>query len=164
MISLIAAMSQNGVIGVNNQLPWHLSADLKRFKQVTMGKPIIMGRKTYESIGKPLPGRDNYVITRNKNFQAAGCIVTHSLTDAIKACDKTAEIMIMGGANIYAQALPMADKLYLTIIEKDYEGDTFFPDMNYNHWYETFCEQHSDNNFAYKFLEYTRKTLKVPHE
>jgi dihydrofolate reductase len=139
-VALIVAVSQNRVIGRDNQLPWHLPEDLQYFKSVTMGKPILMGRKTFDSIGRPLPGRANIVITRDLSWTAEGVVVVHSLDDAIaagkEACTMTDcdEIMIIGGAQIYHDSLPMADKLYLTKVEAVVEGDAFFPQIDSNQW------------------------------
>ena len=128
MISLIVAMTDERVIGKNNALPWHLSEDLKRFKQITMGHPIVMGRKTFQSIGRPLPGRQNIVITRDKNFHADGVTVVHDLCEAFaSATQDQSEIFVIGGAEIFAAALPLADRLYLTRIHKKIDGDVFFP-------------------------------------
>lgn len=132
-ISLVVAKSKNNVIGKNNQLPWHLPADLKHFKNITMGKPIVMGRKTAESIGKPLPGRRNIIISHNKNFFATGCDIFHSIDDALKALKSEKEVMIIGGANLYAQMIEKADCIYMTVIDAEFEGDTFFPELN-NKW------------------------------
>ena len=141
-LALIVAMAKNHVIGINNNLPWHLSEDLKYFKRVTMGKPIIMGRKTFESIGRPLPGRTNIVITRNKNYQAEGIKVVHSLKTAMELCNSIAvidggdEAMVIGGAELYTEALPLADYLYLTEVHADVQGDAYFPEFNRNDWQE----------------------------
>ncbi len=135
MVSLIVAVSQNGVIGNKGKLPWHLPADLKRFKQLTTGHPIIMGRKTFESIGKPLPGRTNIVITHQKNFQACGAMVAHSLEEALRLCEKENEVFVIGGAEIFEEALPLANRIYLTLIHQDFEGDTRF-DFNHSAWKE----------------------------
>lgn len=141
-LALIVAMAKNHVIGINNNLPWHLSEDLKYFKRVTMGKPIIMGRKTFESIGRPLPGRTNIVITRNKNYQAEGIKVVHSLKTAMELCNSIAvidggdEAMVIGGAELYTEALPLADYLYLTEVHADVQGDTYFSDFNRKDWQE----------------------------
>ena len=127
-LSLIVAMSQNRVIGKDNRLPWHLSEDLQHFKQITMGHPIVMGRKTFESIGKPLPGRENIVLTRDKNFTTMGVTVLHDVEKFLlwsKA--QTQEVFVIGGAEIFKQVLPHAQKIYLTSIEKDFDGDAFFP-------------------------------------
>ena len=137
-VALIVAVSENNVIGRDNQLPWHLPEDLQYFKSVTMGKPILMGRKTYDSIGRPLPGRANIVITRDPNWTAEGVIVVNSLEDAMaegaQACNATEsdEIMVIGGAQIYRDCLPIADKLYLTKVDAEIEGDAFFPIFKFN--------------------------------
>lgn len=134
MISIIAAMTTNRVIGLNNQMPWHLPSELKYFKQITMGKPIIMGRKTFESIGKPLPGRVNIVITHQPNYHAEGILVADSLEHAIVLAGDVPEVMIIGGATIYQQALVLADKMYLTLIDLQCEGDAFFPAWDTKDW------------------------------
>ena len=139
-IALVVAVSQNNVIGRDNQLPWHLPEDLQYFKSVTMGKPILMGRKTFDSIGRPLPGRKNIVITRDLEWDAEGVEVVHSVDDALAAgADACAvansdEIMIIGGAQIYSDCLPIADRLYLTRVEAEIEGDAFFPDIDIKQW------------------------------
>ncbi|MGV8834666.1 dihydrofolate reductase [Cellvibrio sp.] len=142
-LAIIVAAARNGVIGCNNQLPWHLPQDLKYFKAVTLGKPVIMGRKTYESIGKPLPGRTNIVITRNKGWVAAeGVIVTNSfeqaLLEAKKVCSPAAsdldEVMVIGGAEIYRSALQFADRIYLTRVDVEPEGDAFFEALDDTKW------------------------------
>lgn len=128
MISLVVAHDTHRLIGRENELPWHIPEDLAYFKRVTMGKPIIMGRKTFESIGRPLPGRTNYVVTRNANYSAPGTIVFQQIEEAVKAAEREAdEVMIIGGAEIFTIALPFADRLYITRIEHTYEGDTYFP-------------------------------------
>lgn len=129
MISIIVAMSQNRVIGRESQIPWHLSEDLKRFKQITMGHPVIMGRKTFESIGKPLPGRENIVLTRDVHFHHPGIKVIHSLDEILNT---NSELFIIGGAEIYCQVLSRTDKIYLTLIDDEFEGDAFFPEINWN--------------------------------
>jgi len=145
--SLIVAVADNGVIGNNNQLPWRISADLKYFKRVTLGKPIIMGRLTYESIGKPLPGRTNIVMTRDTAWQAGGVERASDLSEALAIAKKIAddakleEVMIIGGATIYREALPQADRLYLTRVHTQVEGDAFFPELDLNEWLETPVEQ-----------------------
>ena len=127
MISIIVAASENNVIGREGELPWRLSDDLKHFKAITMGKPIVMGRKTWESIGRPLPGRQNIVITRQAGFEAAGCDVVSSVAGAIGAAGDAAEIMVIGGSEIYALSLPQARRVYLTRVHAEVEGDAFFP-------------------------------------
>lgn len=141
-LALIVAMAKNHVIGINNNLPWHLSEDLKYFKRVTMGKPIIMGRKTFDSIGRPLPGRTNIVVTRNEDYQADGVKVVHSLKAALELCNSIAvidgsdEAMVIGGAELYKQALPLADYLYLTEVHAQVNGDAYFPEFDRNNWQE----------------------------
>lgn len=152
-ISLIVAKSKNDVIGKNNQLPWHLPADLKHFKQITMGKPIIMGRKTFESIGKPLPGRRNIIISRDKNLLIHGCDVFHSIDDAFKAVKTEKEVMIIGGADLFSHCLSRADCIYLTVIDAEFDGDTFFAKLD-NTWKMTSEEKHlpdEKNKYAYCF-------------
>ena len=145
--SLIVAVADNGVIGNNNQLPWRISADLKYFKKVTLGKPIIMGRLTYESIGKPLPGRTNIVMTRDTTWQAEGVTRASDLSEALAIANKIAdasaleELMIIGGATIYREALPQADRLYLTRVHTEVEGDAFFPALDLREWLETPVEE-----------------------
>lgn len=160
-ISLIVAMASNGVIGHNGQMPWHLSSDLKRFKQITLGHPVVMGRKTFDSIGKPLPGRSNIVISRNPNFQPEACLVFSDLATAIeKCCHTTEEIFIIGGSTLYEAMLPYADYLYITEIHKNFVGTTFFPQWHKEDWLEIQREDiHNDPqvNFSYSFLTYRRK-------
>ncbi len=160
ILSIIVAMAKNRVIGRDNQLPWHLPADLRHFKQTTMGHPIIMGRKTYESIGRPLPGRQNIVITRNPDFQAEGCLVVHSLQEALAAVPEAEEVFIIGGASLYREALPLADRIYLTLVDAEVEGDTFFPELDASEWQEvrreTFAPDEK-NPFGYAFIEFVRK-------
>ena len=160
-VSLIAAMAQNRVIGRDNQLPWRLPADLQHFKKITMGKPIVMGRKTWQSIGRPLPGRTNIVITRDANFQAEGCVVVHSIDGAIQAADGNDELMIIGGANLYEQTLGQAERLYLTRIKADVEGDAWFPQLEDNKWKQVECESFTadaKNEYDYEFVVYERTT------
>lgn len=153
--SLIVAMSNQRVIGANNTLPWHLPADLKHFRALTMGHPIIMGRKTHESIGKPLPGRDNIVVSANKDFSAPGCIVVPSLHAAIEACGKAEEIFFIGGNTLYQQALPMTERIYLTHVDCDVKGDTFFPVLELQQWREVASEARpadEKNAYACRFV------------
>ncbi|MEI6333073.1 MAG: dihydrofolate reductase [Methylococcaceae bacterium] len=156
-ISLIVAMASNRVIGLDNKMPWHLSADLKKFKSITMGSPILMGRKTYESIGRPLPGRTNMIISRNLDYQQEGCLVFNDLKTAFKkAAENTDEIFIIGGSDLYNAILPMADTIYLTLISRDFEGDTFFPEIDWNEWSEVTREDIKDDpdtSFSYSFLK-----------
>jgi len=158
-ICLIAALAANRVIGRNNALPWHLPADLKRFKALTMGHPVVMGRKTYESIGKPLPGRRNLVITRNRDYGAPGCEIVHSLDEAIAACRGDQEIFIIGGAELYRESLARAHCLEFTEIRAAFEGDATFPEFSLAQWRETGREIHSNEAgipFRYDFTRYER--------
>ncbi|OGT27092.1 MAG: dihydrofolate reductase [Gammaproteobacteria bacterium RIFCSPLOWO2_02_FULL_42_14] len=153
-LSLIAAVSSNRVIGNNNRLPWHLPADLKHFKNLTLGKPVIMGRKTFDSIGKPLPNRRNIVISRDKNLVIAGCEIFYSIDSALQAVSSEPEVMIIGGANLYAQTIARADQLYLTIIDAKIDGDAFFPAWDKNQWQLISQERHEadeKNQYAYCF-------------
>ena len=160
MVSLIVAVADNGVIGAEGGMPWSLPADMKFFKATTMGKPIIMGRKTYESIGMALPGRANIVITRDEGFSAPGATVVDSVDAALKSAGTIAsanesdEIMVIGGAEIYAAALPKADRIYLTEIHSEPEGDTHFPKMDKSRWTEISREDHpaEDARPAYSFV------------
>jgi dihydrofolate reductase len=129
IISIIAAMSENRVIGRENELPWDIPSDLRRFRELTMGHPIIMGRKTFESIGHALPGRTNIIITEQKDYSADGCVVVHDLHSAISACDGANEVFICGGEAIYREAMPLAHRIYLTIIDEEFDGDAFFPEI-----------------------------------
>lgn len=128
-VTLIAAMAKNRVIGRDSALPWHIPADLRRFRDLTMGHPVVMGRKTYESIGKPLPGRQTIVVTRQKGYVAPGSAVTHSLEEALAAAGPAEELFICGGGELYAAALPVADRICLTVVGCEVEGDTLFPEL-----------------------------------
>lgn len=163
--SMIVAMAQNRVIGINNKLPWYLPNDLKYFKRATMGKPIIMGRKTYESIGKPLPGRTNIVITRNTDWQAEGVKVAHSLDEAYRLAEAIAEIdghdelMIIGGDQIYQNSLPDVDRIYLTKVHAEVQGDAWFPELDWSQWRELGREDYpaeGPNPYDYSFIVYDR--------
>lgn len=158
-VSLIVAMAKNRVIGVNNTLPWHLPADLKHFKALTMGHHIVMGRKTYDSIGKPLPGRTSVVVSRNRKLKIDGCIVVHTLEQALAVCAAHDEIFVVGGAELYALALPIADKLYITEIQKDVQGDACFPVISHDEWREISREMHSQQEplpLEYHFTTWLR--------
>ena len=156
-ISLIAAMDQNGLIGANNGLPWHLSEDLKHFKRITMGKPVLMGRKTYESIGRPLPGRQNIVLTTNQTLIIEGCDVVHSFTRAIELVNDCAEIMIIGGSTIYELIFPQATHMYLTLIHASYEGDTYFPKWERSEWSLIERDPHTtEEGLNYEFTVFER--------
>ncbi|MBS1811398.1 MAG: dihydrofolate reductase [Acidobacteria bacterium] len=156
-ISIIVAMGRNRAIGFQNTLPWRLSADLQRFKQLTMGHHMIMGRKTYESIGRPLPGRTSIIITRQSDFQAEGCLIAHSFDAAVELARTRGEqeAFVIGGAEIYAQALPMTDRLYLTLVEVVPEADAFFPALDESEWErseETFVAADEKNQYDSRFV------------
>ena len=136
VVSLIVAMARNGVIGKDNRLPWHLPEDLKRFKRLTMGHHIIMGRKTYESIGRLLPGRTSVIVSRRRDYVVPGAIIAHSLEEAIEHCANDDEIFVIGGAEIYRAALPLADRLLITQIDRELAGDTVFPAVDWSLWRE----------------------------
>jgi dihydrofolate reductase len=135
-LSLIVALARNGVIGKDNRLPWHIPEDLKRFRALTMGHHIIMGRRTWESIGRPLPGRTSVVVSRRPDYSAPGALVVHSLAEALAACAGDDEAFVIGGAQIYREALPLAERIYLTRIDADYAGDAFFPSISQEQWRE----------------------------
>lgn len=159
-ISLVVAASRNNVIGAAGQLPWHLSDDLKRFKALTMGKPIVMGRKTFESIGRALPGRQNIVITTQRDYVAEGCDVVGSPGDAVAAVPDGSEIMVIGGGEIYLLFLPLADRIYLTRVDTVVDGDTFFPALDAATWQETSREEfaaNDNNDHAFTVVSYGRR-------
>ena len=158
VLSVIAAMARNRVIGVRNTLPWHLPEDLKHFRALTMGHHIIMGRKTYESIGKPLPGRTTVIVTRDRRYRAAGCLTAGSIDAAVVSCGQDPEIFFVGGAEMYAQVLPRAQRLYLTEIQADYEGDAWFPDFDPDQWQELERDRRlSAEGLGYDFVRYGRR-------
>ena len=160
MINLIAAVSKNWVIGNNNSLIWKLPADLRRFKEITSGHPVIMGRKTYESIGRPLPNRRNIIITRDENYTVSGCEITHSLTDALDLV-KDSEVFIIGGGEIYQQSMSIADRIYLTVVHEDFNGDTYFPEIG-DEWIKVKREDHQPdekNQYKYSFIDYEKYTF-----
>lgn len=161
MTAIVVAAAENNVIGKDNGLIWHLPADLRHFKQITMGHPILMGRKTYESIGKPLPGRTSVIVTSQEDYVADGCIVAHSLQEALeeaKALDEN--VYIIGGAEIYKQALPLTDTIYLTRLHHTFDGDVYFPELDDEEW-ETVAREHHEpdekNKYHYSFLTLRRK-------
>ncbi len=160
-LAIIVAMAKNRTIGINNTLPWRIPADLQRFKKLTMGHHMIMGRKTFESIGKPLPGRTTVVVSRDRNLKIDGCTVAYSLSEAIAACASDPRAFVIGGADIYAQALPLADTLYITEIQQDVAGDAWFPEFDQSEWLESSREAHhqeTPQSLAYHFVEYRRKS------
>ncbi len=159
-LSIIVAMASNRVIGINNTLPWRIPADLQHFKKLTMGHHLIMGRKTYDSIGKPLPGRTTVVLSRDRNLAIEGCLVAYSLPEAIAACAGDDEIFVVGGAEIYAQALDLADTLHITEIQQVIDGDAHFPEFDKNIWQEVGREQHAQaapQPREYHFVTYQRR-------
>ena len=156
-INVIVAMARNRVIGIRNTLPWHLPADLQHFKALTMGHHIIMGRKTYQSIGKPLPGRTTVIVTRDADYRVKDCITAGSIDAAIAACGADPEIFFVGGAELYGQVLSRADRLYLTEIQADYPGDAYFPAFDAKDWLETARQVHlSPDGLGYHFVTYQR--------
>jgi dihydrofolate reductase len=158
-ISLIVAVDEKNGIGKNNQLPWHLPADLQHFKKITTGFPIIMGRKTFDSIGKPLPNRRNIVISRQENLEISGAEVCNSINSAISLCKDEREVFIIGGSQIFEQSLDLADTLYLTVIQNNFDADTFFPELDKNQWKETSNDSHEPdekNIYSYNFKKYDK--------
>lgn len=159
MISIIVATDKNGAIGKDNALLWHLPNDLKRFKAITSGHPIVMGRKTFESIGKPLPNRRNVIISNNKNYKADGCEVVHSLKEALELC-KGSDIYIIGGGSIYKEAMDIADNLYLTLVDVELDADTHLENFDLDKWSLVNSEEHladEKHQYDYQFLDYKRK-------
>jgi len=161
VISLIWAMDENNLIGVDNSLPWKLPADMQWFRKNTLGKPIVMGRKTFESFGgRPLPQRTNIVITRDQTYQADGAVIVHSIEEAIKAAGDVEELMVIGGSSFYEQMLPQADRLYVTWVHGKFEGDAWFPTVDWSLWQEAErmdSEVDEKNGYACSFIEYRRK-------
>lgn len=159
-INIIAAMARNRVIGINNTLPWRLAADLQHFKTLTMGHHIVMGRKTYESIGKPLPGRTTVIVTRDAKYHVEGCVTATSIDAAIAACGDDPDIFFVGGADLYAQVLPRADRLYLTEIQAEFEGDAHFPEFERSAWPEVARQvNQSPDGLGYHFVTYVRQAV-----
>lgn len=159
MVSIIVAVADGGVIGGKNSLLWHISEDMRMFKRVTSGHPVVMGRKTFESLGRPLPNRTNVVITRNQDFEAGGVMVAGSLEEAVAMFSDTEEVFVIGGGEIYRQAMPLAGRLYLTRIHAKYAGDTFFPECDSAEWTPVSSEYHErGENFThpFEFLVYER--------
>lgn len=167
-LSILVAMAKNRVIGRNNQLPWHLPADLKHFKFLTMGQTIVMGRKTYESIGKPLPGRANIVITRQTGYEIPGAIVVNSIEDALLVCEETSTInsenFIIGGEKLYQQTIKICQRMYITEIQSNFDGDVFFPEFDPSDWEETQRDKHfseNDTHLEYHFVVLDRKSSAI---
>lgn len=160
MLTIIAAIATNNALGKNNDLIWHLPADLKRFKKVTLGHHVIMGRKTFESLGKPLPNRTTIIISRNPDYHVEGCIVVNSLPNAIKAASADDNPFILGGAEIYSQAMKHADLLDLTLVHQSFEGDAFFPEIDLEVWTMTKrvdFKADEVNQYDYSFVQYKKK-------
>lgn len=158
-ISIVAALARNRAIGRDNGMPWRLPEDLKRFKRLTLGHAVIMGRKTFESIGSPLPGRDNIVITRSADWFRSGCLAVRSLEAALAAIGTARDAFVIGGAQIYALAMPFAQRLYMTEIARDFEGDAFFPEFDRSQWHEVSRERRIAGDpelFDYAFVVYER--------
>lgn len=158
-LTIIAAISQNRVIGRDNDLVWHLPDDLKRFKELTKGHHVIMGRKTFESVGRPLPGRTNILVTNQRDYKAPGCIIVHTLKEAILKAENDSQPYVIGGGKIYEQALPMADTLELTYIHAEVDGDTYFPEIDTKKWQIVAKVSHAaddQHEFAFDFLTYQR--------
>ena len=159
-LSIISAMAKNRTIGINNTLPWRLPEDLKHFKALTLGHHILMGRKTFESLPGILPGRPHIVITRNRNFQAKGCVVAHSIDEAIALAGNDQEIFFIGGAELYKQALGYAERMYLTEIQSDFEGDAWFPEFDRTVWLESSRDKHqAENGLPFDFVVYDKKSI-----
>ena len=161
-LTLIAALAHNRVIGRDQRLPWRLPADLRFFKQTTMGKPLLMGRRTWESIGRPLPGRRMIVLASHPGYSAPGCAVAHSLDEALMLAGAVPEIMVIGGATLYAQTLPLAARLYLTLVAADIPGDVWFPEWNRQDWRLDWEEAHpadADHAWPYRFQRWEREPL-----
>ncbi|RKU13399.1 dihydrofolate reductase [Candidatus Poribacteria bacterium] len=161
IISIIAGMDKNRLIGQGNRLPWRLPADMKHFRRHTLGKSVLMGRKTFESIGKPLPKRTNIILTNDRNYQAKGCIVTHSIEEAMDMASGCKEIMVIGGASIYELFLPTADRLYLTYIHGCFQGDAYFPAFDIADWQEVKrvdCQPDEKNPHPYSFIFLHRRS------
>ena len=159
-ISIIVALSENNVIGSENSLPWKLSADLKRLKSITMGHHLIMGRRTWESLGRALPGRTNVVITSQKDFKAEDAEVVHSLDEALKISSGDDEVFIFGGGKIFKEAMPLVKKIYMTRVHANIKGDTYFPTLNMNEWNESVRENFNadeKNQFDYSFITLIKK-------
>ena len=161
MIAIVVAAAENNVIGKDNGLIWHLPADLRHFKQITMGHPILMGRKTYESIGKPLPGRTSVLVTTQADYKAEGCIVAHNVQEALEQANRLdQDVYIIGGANLYEQTLPLTDTVYLTRVHHAFDGDAYFPELKEAEWEVTAQEHHEPDEkhkYSYSFLTLKRR-------
>jgi len=159
ILSIIVALAENNVVGINNKLPWYLPADLKRLKLITMGHHLVMGRRTYESLGRPLPGRTSVIITHNKDYKAEGSIVVSSIKEALEVVKNDSEPFIFGGGEIFREALPMVKRIYMTKIHHDFNGDTFFSELNEKEWKEVSREDYQPdekNKYSYSFITLER--------
>ena len=159
ILTIIVAMARNRVIGHNNTLPWRLPADLQHFRRITLGKPVVMGRKTHESIGRPLPDRDNIVVSTDRNYHANGCRVMHSIEETLASLRGIPEIMVIGGASLYRETLACAGRIYLTLVHADIAGDTWFPELDACQWRQISREDFpadERNNYAYSFIHFER--------
>ena len=159
MISMVVAMAENRAIGKGNKLLWHLPDDFKHFKTLTMGKPVLMGRKTYESIGNPLPGRKNIVVTRDNGFSVGGVTVVNSIDAALAAVEEDDEVMVIGGASFYQQMLPLTKNIYLTFVHQAFEADVFFPELNLDEWQAVEKREHAadeNHQYSFSFINYER--------
>ena len=160
IVTIVVAMGENNAIGKNNELLWYLPKDLRHFKTITKGHTVIMGRKTFESVGMPLPNRRNIIITRNTDLAIEGTEVVHTLEDALELCKQGEEVFVIGGAEIYKIAMPHTDKIYLTVVHENFEADAFFPEIDRNLWQETASEKHlpdDKNNLSFTFSTLERK-------
>jgi len=160
-MALVVAMDEQGVIGVDNGLPWRLPADLKHFKSITLGKAVVMGRKTHESIGRPLPGRTNIVVTRSRGYQAEGCRIAHDIAEALALARDSEQIMVIGGGVLYEACLPLAQRIYLTRVHHSFSGDTRFPALKPQAWRQTEradFPSDPDNPYPYSFIVLERST------
>jgi dihydrofolate reductase len=165
LVSLVVAMARNRVIGAKNSIPWHLPNELKLFKSVTMGHHIVMGRKTWESIQRLLPGRTSVIVTRSRDYAVPGAIVTHSVQDAIEACEGDNEIMVIGGAEIFRETLPVADRLYLTLVDAEPDGDIVMPALDMTEWWERSSQTYAPDEkhvYGYTFYVYDRIKSRNP--
>ena len=156
---IIVAVAQNGVIGRDGKLPWHLPSDLKHFKETTMSYPLIMGRKTYESIGRPLPGRDNIVLTKNRSISLPGCIIAHSLEEALVHCTDVEKVFIIGGADIFEATLAITDTIIVTALDREVEGDVYFPEIDPSLFEQTSATQYNEEE-PYSIIRYDRIDIK----
>lgn len=158
-LSIIVAVANDNVIGINNTMPWHLPEDLKRFRALTTGHHIVMGRKTYESLGRLLPGRTTVIVTRNTDYAVEGAIIAHSVEEALAACMDDEEVFLIGGAELYQQGITHADKIYMTEVHADFEGDAFLPSFDLTQWDEVERESHvAENGLSFSYVTYVQQS------